>query len=356
MKISLLSVSLLLTLTQLVLPIVPGVLAQRNENPETYYRAPSSMHGKTVLIPVGTTFEGRIDSTIGSSVSQTGERFTITMASPVLANGVDVIIPAGSQIQGEVVEAIPAKSFPHQKGMPKPTGKLRVQLTGLKTPDGLSYPMVASLTGETIIMGRKVMANPGLGGGVGYMGTAAGFEAVAPGMADRYRGRGGRGPTVVSPQQLMRDPLYGAMAGINPMMRTGMGQPTIRALVKRECDLYIDAGSPLSVKLDAPFKIGMAQTGTAGEALGDLDIGAGSGESGRRFSRTKSGARGEQSQPTENYPGNTTGSAPGDSNRGGNIPPDNGQQMPSPQASPSPIAPPVNNSPTQVAPSQDTSF
>src|SRR5947207_1876547 len=58
-----------------------GAIAQRNMNPETYYRAPSSMHGKTVVLPAGTTFEGRMDNSVGSRISHQGERFTVTLST-----------------------------------------------------------------------------------------------------------------------------------------------------------------------------------------------------------------------------------------------------------------------------------
>src|SRR5438874_3230562 len=181
--------------------------AQRKTNPDAFYKAPTSLHGKTVLVPVGSTFEGRIDKTIGSSVSHAGDQFHIVMAAPVLANGVDVIIPSGSQILGEVVEAISHDEQEHHKGQPKTKGKLRIQITGLRTPDGQTYPMVASITGETVMMGKRVMRNDSMGGGVGYMGSTAGFEAVGPGMKDAWR-RNMRGPSVVSREQMKRDPIY----------------------------------------------------------------------------------------------------------------------------------------------------
>jgi len=269
-----------------VLPAAP-CLAQRRSNPEAFYRAPDTMHGKTVIIPVGSTIEARMDSTIGSSVSQSGERFTVTVASPVVANGTDVIIPSGAQIMGEVVEAIPHDKLPRKKGYPIPTGKLRVNMNGLKMPDGLTYPIICSLTGETMVMGSRVMANPALGGGIGYMGTAAGFEAVGPNAADAMR-RSGRGPQVMNAQQFMRDPIYGTQAAMRNAMRGGA--PSIRALVKRHNELYIDEGASVTLKLDAPLKIGVNPTGTAGEAMPALDTGRGSGEgadSGQRFSRTR---------------------------------------------------------------------
>ncbi len=246
------------------------------------YMGASSLHGKTVILPRGTTFEGRMDLTIGSR-SRQGQAFTISMAAPVLANGTDVLIPAGSQIIGEVVEAIASGDVPHPKGM-KPIGKLRVQLSGLRTPDGVTYPLVASLAGETFSTGGQGggQANKNLGGGIGYVGSQASFEAVAPGMDTKRRGGdGGQGPKVLTRSEIMRDPIYGIDQNDN---NNGGGQaPKIRSLVKKGRDIYIASGSPVSIKLDAPFKIGISQAAGAAAALTpQVDLNT-DGTFGRRF-------------------------------------------------------------------------
>lgn len=334
--------------------------AQRNMNPETYYRAPSSMHGKTVVLPAGTTFEGRMDSSVGSRISHQGERFTITLSTPVLSNGTDVIIPAGAQVVGEVVEAIPSSKLPYnKKTQPKPNGKLRVQLSSLQTPDGMTYPLVASMTGETIKMGRRSMNNPSLGGGVGYMGSSTSFEAVAPGMSDRSRGRGGRGPQVVTKQQMMRDAIYGMGNTNNAMDR--MASPTIRSLQKREHELCIDSGSPITIRLDAPFKIGISNV-SPGEVTGGIDTapaapfpGDGGSDGGRRFSRTNAPAQGP-----------APSAFPGDTASGGGPPPTGAPaqggpgpaQAQEPQAQPPQAQAPQAQAPqpasTQQPPGQDS--
>src|SRR4030095_3791143 len=133
-------------------------------------------------------------------------------------------------------------------------------------------------------MGSRSMANPNLGGGVGYMGTATGFEAIGPNAADAMR-RSGRGPRVMNAKQFMRDPIYGSQA----MRGSGSAKPSIRALVKRHNELYIDEGASITLKLDAPLRIGVNTTGTAGEALPELNTGRGSDgeEPSRRFSRSR---------------------------------------------------------------------
>lgn len=325
------ALSIYLALTAAACAILPGPAAygQRKQDPEAFYRSPHTMHGKTVVIPTGTTIEGRMDETIGSSVSKPGKRFTISIASPVLANGTDVIIPSGAKILGEVVEAIPHDKIPRKKGAPKPTGKLRVTMNGLQMPDGMTYPLVCSMTGEAMFMGNRVMANPTLGGGVGYMGTAASFEAVSPNLQQNLR-RGGRGPQVVDPSKFMKDPIYGAAAAARSAMNRAGAKPLIRALVMRDRELYIDEGSSISVKLDAPLKIGINPTGTAGEALPELDTGSSGGlpegeSSGRRFARTR--APEQRSQPAGESPGDITDSDSPSGTAG-----DGGGQVPFPPA------------------------
>jgi hypothetical protein len=249
-----------------------NALAQTGAN--AYFNPPTALSGKTVIIPVGTTFEGRIDTTIGSSVSKQGERFVIEITSPALANGSEVLIPAGSQILGEIVQAVPSNKVRHDK-KEKPFGQLRIQISGLKFPDGATFPMVASLVGEDAGGG----SNPNLGGGMAYAGSSNNYEAVSPARMNRVRNRTGV-PHVVTKQELMKDPIYGKAGSDH-------GQYGIRSLVKRKRNLFIYQGSPLTVRLDAPFKIGIGISRNAGASLEapvnpSADDSPGSGH--RRFS------------------------------------------------------------------------
>ena len=230
-----------------------------------YYKAPESFAGRTIVIPTGTTFEGRIESTIGSTMSKQGERFTITISSPLLANGSDVLIPAGAEITGEVVQAIPASQVPHAKHE-KSVGKLRVQITALKMPNGMTYPMVASIVGEDTVQDPNHMYNqfnnapPSVrGSGVAYVGTPTGFESIAPGKA-RY-GRNGA-VSVMTKNDMYNDPIMGQDKSLADQKKE------IRSLVKKKRNLYIYNGSPLTIRLDAPFKIGMCVSAAEESTLG----------------------------------------------------------------------------------------
>ena len=241
----------------------------KRSDPNTYYRAAHTMSGKTIILPIGTTFEGRMSTSISSAKSHSGQAFSIILSSPLLANGTDVVIPAGSEVIGEVVEAIPSRAFPRKKKMPPPRGKLRIQLNQLRTPDGTSYPLVANLAGEVEdTKGGRGRTGPTLGSSVAYVGTAAAFEAVAPGSNRYGGGRGGqqgRGPDYVRKREFMSHEIYGTGGDRNQ----GQDDNRIRSLVIRKYDYWIDEGSPLTVRTGAPLKLGIAAPG-AGVPLGSV--------------------------------------------------------------------------------------
>lgn len=245
-----------------------GACAQggKQTDPEKFYRAPNTIHGKTVLIPMGSHFEGRMNETISSKTRQ-GQKFSIEVTSPVLANATDVVIPNGSRIIGEVVEAIPSGKQRKIKGQPKPIGKLRTQLTSLVTPDGMTYPVVATIMPEYIKSGKYSKANKELNNqGMGYVGSQASFDAVHPGF-DTRAGQGNRGPKVVNKREFFRDPIMGNDGGRG--QGSQYGTPVIRSIRRQGNEIYIYSGSPLTVRLDAPLKLSIAPS--KGALSVDLD-------------------------------------------------------------------------------------
>lgn len=269
-------------------PVTP-VYAYRGQ-PQTQmedaYRAPQTMHGKAVVLPIGTSFEGRIQSTIGSSASKPGERFLISISAPLMANGTDVLIPAGTEITGEVVEAIASSKQDREKGFPRPLGKLRVQLMSLQMPSGVTLPLVASLSGE-------VSSHQRSGGGgltsrkssVAYVGSQAGFDAVNPALRTQRDPRTGK-ISVLKKDDLLKDPILG-----DDSRDKGDGQgKLVRSLVKHGRDLYIYAGSPMTIRLDSPLKLtfGASNAQTSIDSSGSSGITAPSQSSGgKRFAKER---------------------------------------------------------------------
>lgn len=245
-----------------LLSLSPSVQAQskvKRADPGIFFRPPSTITGKMMILPIGTTFEGRMNLTVSSAKSKPGQAFSIVLASPVLANGVDVVIPAGAEVVGEVVEAISAKSQKKRKGMPAPKGKLRIMVNMLRLPDGTTFPLVGNLIGEDEAgrgrgRGGRGSIQTQLGSGVGYIGSSEAFENIAPG-AKRYGQQytPGRGPDYVKKREFLAHEIYGT--GGDDFKNVNPDDRRIRSLVLRKQDLWIDQGSPLTVKLQAPLRL-----------------------------------------------------------------------------------------------------
>ena len=73
--------------------------------------ATSSTSGsKQVALPAGTVVTVRLSSAVGSKISAQGDHFSATVATPVEVDG-KVVLPAGAEVLGKVVEAVPQGRF-----------------------------------------------------------------------------------------------------------------------------------------------------------------------------------------------------------------------------------------------------
>lgn len=305
--------------------------AQAQNNKEDYYKSGGGVSGKTVILPIGTSFEGRIQTTIGSRDSRQGERFAIEVSAPVMANGSEVLIPSGAQVLGEVVEAIPSSRQQKEKNYRlHPLGKLRTQLMSLQMPDGQTYPLVASISGDATPqrVGMYGGMNAPRKSGVAYVGNQAGFDAVNPALQQRGQMRNGK-LAVMRKDEFLRDSILGddtiAGAGSNKV---------VRSLVKKGRDLYIYSGSPITIKLDAPLKLAVG--GSAGRASINLTaedddpLGKNAPKTGRRFAPVRPNKPEEQPEQTGQQGAPQQGQQPannsappannGNTNRGGQAP------------------------------------
>jgi hypothetical protein len=65
---------------------------------------------KEVTLPPGTAVTVRLSSAVGSKLSASGDHFSAIVARPVEVNG-KVVVPAGAEALGRVVEAVPQGRF-----------------------------------------------------------------------------------------------------------------------------------------------------------------------------------------------------------------------------------------------------
>ena len=168
---------------------------------------------KEVTLPAGTAVTVRLASAVGSKLSARGEHFSAIVARPVEVNG-KVVLPAGAEALGKVVEAVPQGRF-------KGAAELRLVLETV-TLNNDSYDVQTSSVGRSLQGKGKRTAT--------FIGGGAGGGALIGGLAG-----GGKGA------------LIGAALGA--------GAGTAGAAYTGEKEIVLPAESMLSFKLTEPLTI-----------------------------------------------------------------------------------------------------
>lgn len=128
-----------------------------------------------VELPEGTSIRVRLDTDLGSKISQPGDTFTATVADDVLKNG-RVVIAKGARAEGTVVDAKPLGKF-------KGGAALVVKLDRVTSRWG-SYPVeTASISQAQQGKGKRSATMIGGGAGLGALigGLAGGGKGAAIG-------------------------------------------------------------------------------------------------------------------------------------------------------------------------------
>jgi len=139
-----------------------------------------------IVVPAGTTLTVKLGQSIGSKISQAGQTFPATLASPIEIAGVTAI-PAGSNVTGTVVDAKPLGRF-------KGGASLTVTLTSVNI-NGTDYPVQTSSAAQTEKgKGKRTAVMTGGGAGLGaVIGALAGGGKGAAIGAIAGAGAGGAG-------------------------------------------------------------------------------------------------------------------------------------------------------------------
>jgi hypothetical protein len=165
-----------------------GANGTADSNPapdETENSLKSKPHGalmQAISVPAGTPLTVRLGQAVGSKISQSGQSFSATLATPVEVGG-RLAIPSGANVSGVVVDA---KSLGHFAG----GARLELKLTSM-TVNGADQPIQTSSLVRTLKgKGKRtgVMAGGGaaLGaiiGGIAGGGKGAALGALAGGGA-----------------------------------------------------------------------------------------------------------------------------------------------------------------------------
>jgi hypothetical protein len=176
-------------------------------------KARTPMAQQPVVVPAGTTLTVRLGEAVGSKISQSGQTFTATLASPVEVNG-KTLIPSGAVARGLVVDAKPLGRF-------KGGAVLEVKLNSI-TVNGSEKSIETSAVTRT---------EKGKGKRTGVLaGGGAAFGAIIGGLAG-----GGKGAAIGA--------LAGGGAGAGGAAFTG------------NKDIVLPAEAALSFKLESPLEL-----------------------------------------------------------------------------------------------------
>jgi len=163
---------------------------QNPDNSQGNYSAPApenSMPAKpvptTVTVPAGKVLTVRLSDEVGSKISQPGQTFGGTLARAVEVDG-QVVIPAGTKVQGEVVDA---KAMGHFAG----GALLALKLDSIHM-NGEQLPIQTATTTQTL-KGKGKRTGVMVGGGAGLGAVIGGIAGGGKGAAIGALAGGGAG-------------------------------------------------------------------------------------------------------------------------------------------------------------------
>lgn len=146
--------------------------------------APAPPPPPTVItLPSGTAIRVRLDTDLGSKISQPGDSFSATVADDVRKDG-DVVIPRGARAEGTVVDAKPLGRF-------KGGALLSIKLERVHTKWG-SYPVATSSISRAE-QGKGKRSAGFIGGGAGVGALIGGIAGGGKGAAIGALAGGGAG-------------------------------------------------------------------------------------------------------------------------------------------------------------------
>lgn len=136
-----------------------------------------------ITLPTGTAIRVRLDTDLGSKISQPGDTFSATVADDVLKDG-EVVIPKGARANGTVTDAKPLGRF-------KGGALLSIKLDRVRTKWG-SYPVATSSIARAE-QGKGKRSAGFIGGGAGLGALIGGIAGGGKGVAIGALAGGGAG-------------------------------------------------------------------------------------------------------------------------------------------------------------------
>ena len=118
-------------------PVNDGVNQNQSYSPYmNNYNSPV-LKGAVTTVPVKTAFEIITNSEINTKKNHVGEIFTATLNQPIVVGG-DIVIPAGSEVFGQV-------TYSEDAGRVGRNAIMEIKFTGVKTLNGNKIPMMGKI-------------------------------------------------------------------------------------------------------------------------------------------------------------------------------------------------------------------
>lgn len=210
---------------------------QQYQQPQQYqqynnggYQQSQTYQGRVSTVPSGTPLSATVSTPLSSEFSRVGDRFMASLGSPITGSDGSIVIPAGSQLEGQVVSVKPA-------GRTGKAGELDVRFTAAVLGNGQRIPLSARIRTDDntgIIKGSTTAGRvgntalkTGLGAGLG--------AALGTAMGPLSGGNVGRGA------------IYGTAIG------GGLG--LAKGAWDKGKDAVLQTGEPLNIMLDQPITV-----------------------------------------------------------------------------------------------------
>jgi hypothetical protein len=123
------SINVLVALTVSLASMLPAVSQTYNGQ---------ALQGKVTFVPIGTALDACLTSPIDTAVAKPGDLFSAKLNAPLML-GSDLVLPSGTTLEGQVVSS-------DKSTLVGINGKVGMKLIGAVTPDGIHYPLSATIT------------------------------------------------------------------------------------------------------------------------------------------------------------------------------------------------------------------
>jgi len=186
-------------------------------------------------LPSGTSLALKLNNTLSTRSSNPGDTFTAAVTAPVYSqDGQTVLVPEGSTVEGRVASV-------QRSGSISGNSQIQLNFERLRLPDGSSYPLRAGVS--------QVNPNGGVGGAITGTPSTTNEGGVQQSQTRNTVGTAAAGGAVGAIIGAIAG--GGKGAGIGGLVGAGLGV----VLAGRNGALDLPAGTPITITLNSPIQI-----------------------------------------------------------------------------------------------------